>query len=203
MLYDPTMSSVQTPAPLIDPAPLIVTGRNWTTWFGTLVSLLVLGVVAWDLRGIDLHLAIAMIPAGPAFWLAFLAYYCASPVSEWVIFRRLWSIPPEGFGALMRKLVSNELLLGYSGEVYFYAWARRHGRVEAAPFGAIKDVTILSAMVGNLATLVMLVAAAPLLGALHLGVDNRLFAISVAIMLGTSLAAMLVRRRLFTLPRPE
>jgi hypothetical protein len=47
------------------------------------------------------------------------------PVSEWVIYRHLWRIPFSGLGALLRKLVSNELLLGYLGEVQFYAWRAR------------------------------------------------------------------------------
>lgn len=188
---------------LIDPQPLVRTGRNWTAWIGPVISLMVLGAVLYQMRQLDYHEIVAMVPANPAFWIAFLLYYCASPISEWIIFHRLWSIPPDGFGALLRKLVSNEILLGYLGEVYFYAWARRHGRITAAPFGAIKDVTILSALAGNAVTLAMLLLAAPLLGQLHLGIEPRTFVISVGVVLLTSLAAMLLRNRLFSLPRNE
>lgn len=45
-----------------------------------------------------------------------------------------------GIGALLRKLVSNELLLGYLGEAQFYAWARSRTNMTTAPFGAIKDI---------------------------------------------------------------
>ena len=56
----PAISSI----PFVDPEPLIVSGRNWTAWFGTLVSLAVLGVVLWQLRGLDLHEVVASLGGG-------------------------------------------------------------------------------------------------------------------------------------------
>lgn len=162
-----------------------------------------LGAVVYQLRGLDLRALRALLPVSATFWILFLVYYLASPATEWVIFRRLWQLPASAFGALLRKLVSNEILLGYLGEVYFYAWARRSARIDAAPFGAIKDVTILSALTGNLVTLFMVLAVAPLFGSLHLGIDSKTLAFSVAVVLVTSAAALLVRKRLFTLPRRD
>jgi hypothetical protein len=188
---------------VLDPEPLVVSGQSWTRWLGPLVSVLILGMVCYQLRTLDIvHLG-RLMPASPAFWLAFAAYYLASPASEWLIFRRLWSIPAAGFPALLRKLVSNEILLGYLGEVYFYAWARRHARIRTAPFGAIKDVTILSALMGNVVTLLMVIAAAPLFRSLRLEIDSTTFMLSSTFVLATSLGALLLRNRLFTLPRPE
>jgi hypothetical protein len=145
-------------SPVIDPEPLIRSGRNWTRWAGPIVSLLILVVALDQFRGLDFAHLWTLMPTGIAFWAAFLLYYTAAPISEWVIFRRLWNIPLDGFGALLRKLVSNEILLGYMGEVYFYAWARRHAQITTAPFGALKDVTILSALAGNVVTLLMVAA---------------------------------------------
>lgn len=188
---------------VIDPAPLLQRGRNWTRFAGPLVSLLILAAVAYQLRSLDIAGLRAMVPSAIGFWIAFAVYYLASPATEWIIFRRLWTIPVSGFAALLRKLVSNEILLGYLGELYFYAWARRNAHITAAPFGAIKDVTILSALVGNVVTLVMVAVAAPLFGALQLGMNGASFEISAMVVLGTSLAAVLLRNRLFTLPRKE
>ena len=196
-------SGVLDPGPSIELTPLIETGRNWTRWIGPVVSLLILGAAFYQLRAIDVAGLVAMLPSGPLFWLVFACAYLASPVSEWIIFRRLWMLPIFGFPPLVRKLVSNELLLGYLGEVYFYAWARRHAAITGAPFGAIKDVTILSAVVGNVFTLVLIFAAAPLFGALHLGMTNRTFTASAVFVLVSSLAILLLRGRLFTLPRAE
>lgn len=188
---------------IIDPVPLIPSDRGWLPLLGPVVSFLILVAVAWQLRSLDLKGLAAMVPLNPLFWLAFVAYYLAGPLSEWVIFRRLWRLPLAGMGALLRKLVSNEILLGYLGEVYFYAWARRNAHVTTAPFGAIKDVTILSALTGNVVTLIMVALTAPLFGALHLGMDSRAFVGSTIFILLLSAVALFLRKRLFTLPRRE
>jgi len=191
-------------ARLIDPKPLVEKGRNWTRYVGPVISLLILAAVLWQLRGLDFQNVRALLPTAPIFWLLFAVSYLQAPFSEWIMFRRLWGLPFfTGMDALLRKFVSNEILLGYIGEVYFYAWARRHVTKVAAPFGAIKDVTILSALTGNIATIAMVVAATPLLGQLHLGVPNDSFALSIAFVLGTSLIFLVLRKSLFTLPRSE
>lgn len=190
-------------AHVLDPEPLIRSGRNWTRWAGPIVSLLILVVALHQFRGLDLGRLRALMPWSLGFWLAFLLYYGAGPISEWMIFRRLWNIPLEGFGALLRKLVSNEILLGYLGEVYFYAWARRNAKITTAPFGALKDVTILSAFVGNMVTLAMVIVAIPLFRAQDVGADNWDIIGSILFVLVTSLIVMVLRKRLFTLPRKE
>src|SRR5690349_3052183 len=91
---------------------------------GTLISLALLVVVVLQFRGMEPRHVVSMIPASSLFWMVFAGWYLAGPASEWVIYRRLWRIPLSGIGALMRKMVSSELLLGYLGEVQFYGWAR-------------------------------------------------------------------------------
>ncbi|WP_309503751.1 MULTISPECIES: hypothetical protein [Sphingomonas] len=172
-------------------------------WIGAAVTLGVLAAVLWQLRTLNLRDVIDDIPASPLFWLLFVVSYCTAPLADWVIFRRLWRIPAAGFAALTRKMIGNELLLGYSGELYFYSWARSRADLPGAPFGAIKDVAILSALVGNAVTLAMLALAWPAFGSLHLGVSGRTFAVSVGIVLVTSLAMMLLRNRLFGLSRGD
>lgn len=190
-------------APVFDPAPLVAGTRNWTKWAGRAFSLMFLAAVAWYLSHMDLHALVRLIPTSPIFWAAFVLYYLAGPLSEQVIFARLWHLPWSGFPALLRKQVSNELLASYLGELYFYAWAKRHTQITTAPFGAIKDVAILSAMMGNVFTLLMLVLAAPLIGQLGLPISPHKFVGSALFIVGTSLAVTLLRKRLFSLPRPE
>ena len=108
-----------------------------------------------------------------------------------------------GFLALLRKKVYNELLLGYLGEAYFYTWARRRVSLDAAPFGAVKDVAILSAMAGNGVTLALLVVMLPMLGSSRLGLDTRMLVLSLGVVLVISVATMIWRRRVFSLPRGE
>ncbi len=177
--------------------------RRLAATFSTLVSIALLAMVADQFRQLELSDILAMVPRSAEFWLTFVAWYLAMPLSEWVIYHRLWKLPFSGVGALMRKLVSNELLLGYLGEAQFYAWARGKLDMTAAPFGAIKDVTILSALTGNIATLVMLVFAWPLVASGAIGVEMRTVFYSLGVVLVTSFVMLLLRRRLFSLPRKE
>ena len=167
------------------------------------ISLALLVAVAVQFRDLDFARVRALLPASPVFWVAFAVYYLAGPVSEWAVYRRLWAMPLAGIGALLRKLVANELLLGYLGEAQFYAWARARSRLSAAPFGAIKDMTILSALVGNGATLVMLTFAWPYVSAGQLGLQGNTAFASLGVVLVTSLGILLFRRQLFSLPRRE
>ncbi len=172
-------------------------------WFSIGVSLTVLGFVAWKLRDIDLQALVAMLPRSPLFWAVFAVTYMITPVADWIIFRRLWRLQPAGMAALIRKLVSNELLLGYLGEAQFYGWAKARLSQVSAPFGAVKDVAILSAVTGNLITLVLLVCAWPLVSSGQLGVATRDAYASLGVVLLTSFAILLFRRTLFSLPKSD
>jgi len=192
------------PQPAIaDPEPLKAAIGGWRRWIAPAISLAVIGAIAVQFDSIDLGRVWRMVPSSPIFWIVFAISYLLGPASEWVIFRRLWHLPAAGFSALLRKLIGNEILLGYIGEVYFYGWARSRADLPGSPFGAIKDVAILSAMTRNGVTLLMLVISWPLLGALHLGLEGRLIMLSVGVMVGSSLVAMVFRRRLFSLSRAD
>ena len=188
---------------LADPEPLKAAIGGWRRWIAPAISVGVIGAVAAQFHGLDIARVWRMVPTSPLFWAVFAVWYLTGPASEWMIFRRLWNLPPAGFLALLRKLVGNEILLGYIGEVYFYGWARARTDLPGAPFGAIKDVAILSAMTRNGVTLAMLVLTWPLFGSLHLGLEGRLLLLSVGTVIVSSLVAMLFRRRLFSLPRHE
>lgn len=186
-----------------DPVLLEAGASRLSRWAPPIISLAILGAVGLELSRLDVAGIRALLPTSVGFWLVFLAYYASAPLADWVIFRRLWTIPVAGFFALVRKLIGNELLLGYVGELYFYSWARKRSAMVGAPFGAVKDVAILSAVVGNIVTLAMLCLTYPLFRWLHLGIDARAFALSIGVVLLTSLAAMLYRKKLFSLPRRD
>ena len=183
--------------------PLLEAGNAALRWLGPLISLGIFGAVLYQLRHLDIDAVAAMLPRSPLFWLAFAAYYLATPVFDFLIFRRLWGLPAAGFGALTRKFVGNEILMGYIGEVHFYSWARSRLKMVAAPFGAVKDVAILSAVMGNVVTLAVLAAAYPFLGALHIGVAPKTLVAAVAITLSSSLALLVLRGRVLTLGRRD
>lgn len=188
---------------IVEPSALAVTKRDWAWWLGAAISLGVLVAALYELRAVNIAQVAAMVPASPLFWLAFAGAYFVGPAGDWLIFRRLWNIPASGFVALLRKMIGNELLLGYIGEVYFYTWARRRTQMTSAPFGAIKDVAILSALTGNAITLAMLALAFPLIGSLEFGIQPTTLLASVAVVLGTSSALLFFGKRIFSLPRYE
>ena len=138
--------------------------------------------------------------ATPDNWLYYVAFallYMAPPVADYIIFRKLWRIPLDGLGALIKKRIANEVVLGYSGEAYFYAWARQRAQMVAAPFGAVKDVMIMSAMAGNLMTLAMTALALPWLPADYL----RPMLIGMGVVVVMSLPFLIFSRRVFSLDR--
>ncbi|MCM0033857.1 hypothetical protein [Sandarakinorhabdus limnophila] len=177
--------------------------RGWTWWVGTIITLAVLVAAMLQLAQLDLARVAAIVPSSPAFWLVFALSYFAGPLGDYAIFRRLWQIPVAGFFALLRKLIGNELITGYVGDLYFYTWARQRTSMTSAPFGAVKDVAILSAMAANAVTLVLMVLAYPLLDTLHLGIDSTAFFASVALMLVISSGVLFFRKKLFSLPAPD
>lgn len=189
--------------PALDPPRLAVKPRGWSWWLGAAISVAVLLVSLLQLRKVNLADALDMVPASPLFWLVFVTGYFVPAATDWMIFRRLWTIPFDGFVALTRKMIGNELLLGYVGEVYFYTWARKRTEMVSTPFGAIKDVAILSALVGNGVTLLMLVLAAPLLATMAFGIEARTLLGSVGVVIFTSTLLLLFRRALFGLPRAD
>jgi hypothetical protein len=186
-----------------DPPALRLPGRNWLQWVGLGISAATVAAMIYQIRHVDLREAIALLPRTPGFWLVFALYYFGPVLAEWLIFRRLWRIPVSGLFALTRKYVGNELLFGYLGEAYFYIWARRRAAMTGSPFGAIKDVAILSAVVGNVATLAMLAIAYPVFTRLDAGTGGRALYLSMAFLVASSLAVFLFRRRLFGLPGTE
>ena len=183
--------------------PGLVARFRGLAWLPVVFTVLVGIAVIAELRRMDVAQVLAIVPRSPLFWVAFAAYYLTGPASEWLIYRRLWAIPLSSLRALLRKLVCNELLLGYLGEAYFYAWARRRSGMTAAPFGAIKDVAILSAITGNAMTLLLVVAIWPLVRKTALAMESGPVVLSLAVVLATSLLAMLLRRKIFSLARAD
>jgi hypothetical protein len=174
----------------------------WRAWAGGLLSLGLLAALVVQLDRTSAEVLAMALRLSPAVWAAFLLLYLAQPVADFAIFERLWKLPITGLGALLRKYVINEIVLGYSGEAYFYLWARRRLGPQPKTFEAIKDVSILSGLAGNLLTVEMAAICATRLRDLdvarQLGPALWLGLIPAAI----SLALLVFARRVFSL-RPS
>ena len=198
-----TAATATLPAlPLADELPALAPPRAaWSSWLLRGVSLALLVAVIVEIVTARPNLSDLSLPASPLFWAAIAILYFALPAADWLIFHRLWRLPAAGFAVLLRKRISNEMLVAYSGEAYFYLWARRNAGLTTAPFGAIKDVAILSAFAANLATLALAGFALPFLNQLALGQYAAATMVSIGAMIALSAVPLLFARRLFTLPR--
>ncbi len=177
--------------------------RRWPMILGGGLTLLMIVALGRELFGSGLSGLSHNLPTNPLFYAVFLLYYLGPPTFDYVIFRRLWQIPLDGLAALHKKRISNEVLFGYSGEAYFYAWARQRTQMVAAPFGAVKDVMILSAIAGNAVTLIVMLVALPLFMGLLTPPYQRAAIGSVALLVTMSVPFLIFSKRVFSLPRRE
>ncbi|RYY23213.1 MAG: hypothetical protein EOP62_20950 [Sphingomonadales bacterium] len=177
--------------------------RRWPMILGGALTLLMILSLGRELFGSGLSGLARSLPTNPLFYVAFLVYYFGPPTFDYLIFRRLWRIPIDGMAALHKKRIANEVLLGYSGEAYFYAWARQRTQMVAAPFGAVKDVMILSAIAGNAVTLAVMAIALPLCIELLTPTYQTYAYGSVALLILMSLPFLIFSKRVFSLPTPD
>jgi tryptophan-rich sensory protein len=200
-LVEKTAASDISPSAALE--PLRVIGKRWPKYLSGIISILLLGGLVHELAGGGMRGLETALPTSPFFYIGFLALYSVQPVADFVIFRRLWQMPIAGIVPILRKLVANEVLLGYSGEAYFYAWARSKLNMVTTPFAAIKDVSILSAVVGNIVTLVLLALASPFAYQMLPADLVRPIIWSAIFIMIVSLGIMAFRGRLFSLERRE
>ena len=174
--------------------------RRWPSYLGAAVTLVMIAWLGMKLRAMGVDNLLSALPRNPLFYVFFLLLYFSPVTGDFIIFRRLWNIPAAGFVALIKKRIANDIL-NYSGEAYFYAWARQRSSMVAAPFGAVKDVSILSAIAGNMVTLAMIAIAMPLgVGLLtEQQLHNAIW--SIVIVFGMSLPFLIFSKRVFSLPR--
>ncbi|WP_066480826.1 MULTISPECIES: hypothetical protein [unclassified Sphingomonas] len=177
--------------------------RRWPVLLGAALSVLMVVGLARELLEAGLAGLSRTVPDSPLFYLAFAVAYLASPVGDFVIFRRLWQLPVAGLGALLRKRIANDVVIGYSGDVYFYVWARQRMKMVTSPFGAVKDVTILSGIAANSLTLLMIALVLPIASDLLSRSDLRMVALSAAIIFALSAPFVIFSKRVFSLGRRQ
>ncbi len=112
-------------------------------------SAFVLGVVGWlvyQLSGIGWADVWASKPRTPWFYVLWAALYFQLPFVEAGIYRAVWGLPVrEGLVPLFRKRALNHDVASYSGEAYFFAWARRRLDLpDRRIAGTLKDNAIAS-----------------------------------------------------------
>lgn len=181
--------------------PIETIKSRWPALFGAVLTLAMIAGLVRELMGAGLDGLSRSLPHDPLFYIAFALLYLSLPVGDFIIFRKLWHVPIGGLVALIKKRIANEVVLGYSGEAYFYAWARQRAQMVAAPFGAVKDVSILSAIASNALTLAMTALALPFCYDLLKPSQFDTLVASTVIVMATSLPFLIFSKRVFSLPR--
>lgn len=172
-------------------------------WLAGALSVGMVAAIVLQLGGATFEVLDTIGRLPPLVWPALVLLYLVQPLFDLAIFRRLWAMPLAGLETLLRKNVINEVVLGYSGEAYLYVWARRAASVVAAPFAAIKDANIVSALLGNLLTLVLAAVSATQLRDLDFVRRMGPALWSGLIPLAISLGVLFFGRRVFSLRRGQ
>lgn len=185
--------------------PAITATRQgaWRVWLGVLMSAGLVAAILAQLGKASSDAFELLLRLTPTVWAVFALLYCVQPLADLTVFKRLWNLPNSGLAVLLRKAVLNEIVFGYSGEAYFYFWARRHAGLSRGPFGAIKDVNLLSGLMGNALTLVMLIVSAASLRDLNLPGYFGTALWSGVPVVAISLTVLVFAPRVFSLPRHD
>jgi hypothetical protein len=145
------------------------------------------------------------LPSTPLFYLFFLLLYVSLPVAETFIYKIVWPATRrrDTFLALVKKRVFNRDVLGYSGELYLVAWARKStGLRDGAILRNVRDVNILSSAAST-SVAIALLAVFLILGQINVQtwVDRPLHYVFGAAIAGSVLVAALwpFRRYLFAM----
>lgn len=114
--------------------------------------------LAWTLTDVGWSEVVRHLPTNPFFYLLFFASYVLLPVAEVVMYRLSWSFDGvRAFPAFLKKKVYNREVVGYSGEVYFFSWARREvNEPEVRLLETIRDNNILSSISSTAVVVVLL-----------------------------------------------
>lgn len=166
----------------------------------------VLGVLAYQITEIGWLRLVTSLPESVLFYGILLAMYFLLPVTEALIYGRLWLVRPRDcIGVMLRKRVLNVDVLGYSGEVYLLFWARARTRLaEQRLRGVIKD-NLLASAAGSLGSAVLVLVVLMLVGSVSVAdfyIDPQPYYFAVGGVAAALIAVIVVRFRtvVFYLP---
>lgn len=98
------------------------------------------------------------LPAQPLFYFLFVLMFLSAPVAQLIIYRLTWQFDIwRHLGVFVKKRILNSEVIGYSGEVYLFSWARKHIDLPEIRIGeTIRDYNILSALASTSLALLFL-----------------------------------------------
>jgi hypothetical protein len=133
-------------------------GKKAIKWGQRVVNIGILGWLIYQLTTIGWSEFWRSLPTPPLFYIFFLILFFQLPLFEVFIYRITWDIDAfRSIPAFILKRVYNKDVLGYSGEVYFFAWAKKTLHLRGREiFNTIKDNNIISSVASTLISLGLL-----------------------------------------------
>lgn len=148
------------------------------------------------------------LPTSPIFYLTIACLYSLLPVSESLIYRRLWDVPiAKILPIVLGKRALNADVVGYTGELMLYVQSQQHATVGPKKIRrSIKDNLIVSS-ISSLSLAFVVLAALLISGQILVpgwSSGSITSVVSVAVLSGVlSLAIYRFRRAIFSLPRRD
>lgn len=176
---------------------------------GSIALISLLAFLAHDLTKIGWGQVWHALPVSPLFYLSLLPPFFLQPLADLLIYRNLLGVGRRlPFFVLLRKRSLNGIVLEYSGEAYFFLWARKNLGLEddRILLHAVKDSNVLSAGAGLVMIWLMLLAVGVAGGVdttALLGASPRTVGWVGSLPLVLCLALFIGGRRVTAMPRPR
>ena len=184
-----------------------VHGRKWLRVCRITLTIGVIAYLVYTLVRLDVVEVARALPLEWGFYGLAAAIYFLLPAMQLTAYRLVWPFSVhEGAGAFVIKRILNKDVLGYSGEVYIYTWARNHvKRPDRILMETVRDMNILSAgaSTGVAAVLLTVFVVHGQLNVRDIVGDAHVAGIAGAVAFTTILLFVVVRLRkyLFSMPR--
>lgn len=134
------------------------TGQKILKWSQYLFNAAILVWLIYELTDVGWRNVWDSLPVNPIFYLLFLFLYFQLPFFEVLIYRITWVFDSlRSVPIFLLKKIYNKDVLGYSGEVYFYLWARKALDLrDSEILKTIKDNNIISSVASTLVAIGLL-----------------------------------------------
>jgi len=137
-------------------------GRSAQHLFRWGIPILLLVFLGYSLTQLGWNKVLNARPATMGFYIIVLLPFFIQPIADLIIYRNLLGVGRAlPLVVLFRKRYMNSIMLDYSGEVFFYFWAKKNLNLrKGLLLHAVKDSNVLSASAGLAIALLMLAALA-------------------------------------------
>lgn len=133
-------------------------GKTIVKWAQRIFLLAMIGWLLSQLTEIGWLKVWHSLPTSPVFYILFILIYLSLPIADMIIYRMRWVFDVKKYiHIFILKKVYNVDVMGYSGEVFFYFWARKNLDIKDGEIlKTIKDNNIISSIASTLVAFLLL-----------------------------------------------